>query len=155
MDPFTAGAGITARFGMASGADHRHAEGDEAIAQAGRFARGKHQAGIGKSQAKRADELDQFAVRQGRWWGKAAGAGTKPRQGNRELRLPAMPEQKIAVGRQAERFPAPVAQAKESANSESAEAAGIGALGGREAPVKILFRPGGMELLVNFAVVGF
>ena len=108
MKVVLASAGITPRFSMAPGADERYAQRHEPIAQFRRFACREHQPNIGEHQAKRADDLDQFAI--GHVGERLKFASARPQAGERncKLRLPAFPQQVLRMRRYAQRFEAPI-----------------------------------------------
>src|SRR5450432_3272385 len=90
MDFFLARAGVTARFRARTGAHHRYAERQQAVAQSWFLARREHDPDIGEHEAERADELRQFAIADVRERFEFARAGPQSRQRNCDLRLPAM-----------------------------------------------------------------
>src|SRR5690242_15609070 len=80
MEFLFASAGVAAGFGVAPGAHEGDAKWNEAIAEAGGFARGKDEADVGKHDAKSANELDQVAVGHVGEGLKFTGARTESRQ---------------------------------------------------------------------------
>src|SRR5690606_12934474 len=58
MDGITPSSGVAARFGMAPRAGMGDADREKAVAQPGRFARGKNQSHIWKNESKRTNQLD-------------------------------------------------------------------------------------------------
>jgi hypothetical protein len=148
-------AGIAAGLGVATGAHEGDAEGNEAVAEACRFAGGKDEANIWKHDAKGTNELDQFAVGHVGEGLKFTGAGTEPGKRDGDLGLPAVAKEVIGVGSDADGFETPIAEAVESANAETTEAGVVGAFGSFETPIEIALRPGSVHIGVNCAVVGF
>jgi hypothetical protein len=155
MEFLFASAGVAAGLGMAARAHEGDAEGNEAVAQACGFAGGKDEADVGKHDAKGANELDEFAVGDMCERLKFAGAGTEPGKGDGELTFPAVAQEVIGVGGDADGFEAPIAEAVESANAETAETGVVGALGSFESPIEIAFGTGGMHVRIDGAVVSF
>ncbi len=150
-----AGAGVTAGFGMAAGAEEGNAEGDEAIAEAGRFAGGEDEADVREEEAESTDQLDELAVAEVGERLEFAGAGAESGQGDGQLSFPAGAEEVEGVGGDAEGLEAPVGESVEGADAEAAESGGVGAFGGFEAPVEVPLGAGGMHFGVDVAVVGF
>src|SRR4030095_9750174 len=59
------------------------------------------------------------------------------------------------MGREGDRFLTPRGQPKKRANSKATKTCFVAALGTYQAPTKILFRSGQMQLIVNGTVIGF
>ena len=59
------------------------------------------------------------------------------------------------VGAESERLGFPIGQAEQGADADAAESTGIRALRAIEPPVEILFRPGGVQCLIDGAIVRF
>jgi hypothetical protein len=148
-------AGVAAGFSVAAGAHEGDAQGNEAVAEAGGFAGGKDKAGVGKHDAKGANELHEFAVAHVREWLKFACAGTKPGKRDGDLGFPADAQEVIGVSRDAERFESPIAEAVESANAETTKAGDVGTFGSFEMPIEIALRPGSVHVGINSTVVRF
>src|SRR5688572_30875232 len=122
---FSPRASVTTGFGMAARADMSDSDGEQTVAQARRFACRENDAGIRKHQAQCAHELHKLAVRDLCERLEFACVGAKPRERNRDLRLPAGAEQIIAMQRETDRFEPPIGQAVKGSDSQSSESRGI------------------------------
>jgi hypothetical protein len=140
---------------VAAGAHEGDAKWNEAVAEAGGFARGKDEADVGKHDAKSANELDEVAVGHVRDGLKFAGARTETWKGDGDLSFPAVAQEVIGVGGDGEGFETPIGEAVESANAESAEASVVSALGGFETPIEIALGTGSVHVGIDGAVVSF
>jgi hypothetical protein len=155
MQMFAASAGIAAGFGVAAGAEHGDAEGNQAVSQVGGFARGEDEPGIRQEDAEGTDELNEFAIGDGLRGIEFAGARSQAGKGKGELSFPAMAEEILGVGGEADGFMPPLGHAIKSADAEAPESRGVSALRGFETPIKIAFGPGGVHVLIDGAIVGF
>ena len=82
-------------------------------------------------------------------------AGRNRGRAHSDLRLPAVFQQIFDVRGERDRFIPPGRQTEERADAEPAKPGGVSALGAIQPPVEIAFRPGGVHLGINAAIVGF
>lgn len=154
-----AGTGVAAGFGACAGGHVCDAEVGHGVAERSGFAGGEDDADLGKGDAEGGDEAEEvgiWEVASGIWLVLVvSGVGSHAREGDGELCFPAVFVEVFEVGAEGEGLVVPVGEAEECADADAPEAAGVGALGAIEAPVKVFFGAGGVEGLVGFAVVGF
>lgn len=72
-----------------------------------------------------------------------------------ELGFPTVAVEVFEVCAEGEGFEFPIGESEECSDADAAEATGVGAFGAVEPPVEILFGSGGVECLIDAAVVGF
>jgi len=140
MQLLLAGAGIAAWLSMTAALINVMPSGISPLRSLATHAsrgRGRHP----EHQAKGAHQLHELAVAQMCQGLKLTSAGTQPGQGNSQLRLPAIAEQVSGMGRNADGFQPPVAQAEERANANAAKPRRVGPLGRFQAPLKVRFGP--------------
>ena len=142
-------------FGVAAGAHKSDAERGNGVAEVGGFAGAEDDADAWKVQAEGAEELDKIAVveRVGRF--ESAGGGAQSGEADGEVGFPAGAQEVVEVGGEGDGFFAPIPQAEEDADAETAEAGGVSALRAGEAPVVIFFWSGGVQAGVGRAMVSF
>ena len=155
MEVVLAGAGVAARLGVAPGAHHRDTKRDQPVAQAGWFAGREHDTGVRQKQAQRTNGLDEGAVVEIGERLELPGAGAEARQRKGELRFPAVPQQVLCVGGEAEGLAPPVAQPEQCPDAEPPEPGRVGTLRRLNPPVEVTLGAGGVHVSVNVAVVGF
>ena len=129
VDGVLAGSCIAAGFGVAASAGVGDAQGQEAVAQRGRFAGGEHQADVGQKQPQRGDHLDEVAILKSGEGLEFTGAGANPRERDSDLCFPAVLEQPGGVGGHGDGFLAPVGQTVQGSDAEAAESGQISPLG--------------------------
>src|SRR5213076_2727714 len=155
MDFLPALTGVTARLGMTAGAHHRYPDLDEQIAQRSRLTRAQNDPDLRECNAQRAHQLNQIAIAHRKMRAKFAGRWTKTRNTYGEGRFPAAFKQIFDMRGQRDRFLAPRSQPKKRANSNATKTGVVAALGTGQAPAKILFWSGQMQLIINRAVICF
>src|SRR4051812_22218662 len=106
---------------MAPGTDHRDAEWNQRVAQARRLPRREDDSDLRETDAKGADKLHQFPIRQAMPRLETARAGTQTRQAHGELRSPAAAEKMFEVQRQRGCLPLPFAQPEKRPDADPAE----------------------------------
>src|SRR2546423_6452235 len=99
--------------------------------------------------------MNEIAIAHGKVRAKFSRRRTKARDTYCEGRFPATFEQIFKMGRESDRFLTPRGQPKKRANSKATKTCVIATLGTCQAPAKILFRAGQMQLIVDGAVVRF
>ena len=144
---------VAAGFRMAACAHHRDPERQKRIAQRRRLTRAQHDSHMGKSHAQRADELHEIPVAERKARLKFPRAWTQPRQADRELRLPATPQQPLQMRRQRARLRAPFHEPKQRPNTDPPKAARVGALRAREPPVVVPLRPRRVQFRIRRTIV--
>ena len=147
--------GVTARFGVTAGAHHCYPDLDQQIAQRSRLTRAQDDPDLRESNAQRAYQMNEIAIAHGKVRAKFSGRRTKARDTYSEGRFPATFEQIFEMGREGDRFLTPRGQPKKRANSKATKTCFVAALGACQAPAKILFRSGQMQLIVDGAVIRF
>src|SRR4029453_18717484 len=142
-------------LGVAACAHRRYPDLDEQIAQRGRLTRAQNDPDLRESNAQRAHQMNEIAISHGKAWAKFSGRRTKARDAYREGRFPAAFKQIFEMRGECDRFLAPRRQPKKRANSKATKTCFVAALGTCQAPAKILFRSGQMQLIVNGTVICF
>src|ERR1700720_815128 len=99
--------------------------------------------------------MNEIAIAHGKVRAKFPGRRTKARDTYGEGRFPATFEQIFEMGREGDRFLTPRSQPKKRANSKATKTCFVAALGTCQAPAKVLFRSGQMQLIINGTVIRF
>src|SRR5260370_35648941 len=99
--------------------------------------------------------MNEIAIAHGKVRAKFPGRRTKARDTYSEGRFPATFEQIFEMRREGDRFLTPRSQPKKRANSKATKTCFVAALGTCQAPAKILFRSGQMQLIINGTVIRF
>src|SRR5437667_8141832 len=99
--------------------------------------------------------MNEIAIAHGKTRSKFSRSGTKAGNTYGKGRFPAAFEQILEMRSQGDGFLTPRGQSKKRANSNATKTCFVAALGTQQAPAKILFRSGQMQLIINGAVIGF
>ena len=145
---------VTARFGMAASAHHRHTEGRKGVAERSGFAGAEHDAHLRKGESQGAEELGEVTVLKRKARLKLPSGRTQTRHAHGELGSPTNALEMEQMGGQCGRLTPPIGESEQNADSNPTESGLMGTLRGIETPVEILLGPRKMKFPVSLPIIG-